>query len=45
MRATLALLGDIAAELHAEGTYESMNDGIPYGDLKESLEVAAGRGN
>lgn len=45
MRATLALLGDIAAELRAEGTYESMNDGIPHGDLKELLEMAAGRGN
>ncbi|QZY00399.1 isocitrate lyase/PEP mutase family protein [Halobaculum rubrum] len=41
MRATLGLLGEVAAELREEGTYESMAGGIPYDDLKELLEVAA----
>jgi len=41
MRATLGLLGEVAAELRDEGTYESMAGGIPYDDLKAMLEAAA----
>jgi len=41
MRATLGLLGEVAAELRDEGTYESMAGGIPYDDLRAMLEAAA----
>jgi len=41
MRATLGLLGNVAAELREEGTYESMAGGIPYDELRELLEAAA----
>ncbi|MXR42589.1 isocitrate lyase/phosphoenolpyruvate mutase family protein [Halobaculum sp. WSA2] len=41
MRATLGLLGEVAAELREEGTYESMAGGIPYDDLEALLETAA----
>ncbi|SHG42656.1 isocitrate lyase/PEP mutase family protein [Halobaculum gomorrense] len=41
MRATLALVRDIAAELRDDGTYDAMAGGIPYDDLKTLLEAAA----
>jgi 2-methylisocitrate lyase-like PEP mutase family enzyme len=43
MRATLGFLQTVAAELRDEGTYESMADAIPYGDLNELLATALDR--
>jgi 2-methylisocitrate lyase-like PEP mutase family enzyme len=42
MRATLGLLQEISDELRAEGTYDSMADAIPYGDLHELLSASPG---
>jgi len=44
MRATLGYLREVCAELLEEGTYRSMEDAIPYGELNELLEGSVGRG-
>jgi 2-methylisocitrate lyase-like PEP mutase family enzyme len=44
MRATLGALEHIADELRTEGTYDHMDDAMPYADLNELLAASASRG-
>ena len=43
MRATLGYLREVCAELLEAGTYESMERGIPYGELNELLRESVER--
>lgn len=43
MRATLGYLQAISDEIREEGTYHSLADSIPYGDLNELLSASVER--
>jgi 2-methylisocitrate lyase-like PEP mutase family enzyme len=43
MRATLGFLREICDELDEHGTYHSMADGVPYGDLNDLLATSLER--
>jgi 2-methylisocitrate lyase-like PEP mutase family enzyme len=42
MRATLGLLQTISTELRTDGTYSSMENGVPYNDLNAMLFASSG---
>jgi hypothetical protein len=43
MRATLGRLRSMSAELLGSGTYTSMSEAVPYGELRDRLTDATDR--